>query len=141
MRNTNSPTLNIGRLLNSQGRDIHWLSQATGISVDKLHAVIVDGREPLMFEDAAVIADALDCDLPVLVHGNEEAAVGIPEIAAMLRMSNDSIYRMVRGGDLPGFKVRGVWRFFPSEVRAHVKAPKSDPWAQSARSRSRKRVA
>ena len=141
MRNTHLPAQQISRLLISQGHDLSWLSHTSGIDADKLHAVIVDGTEALTLEDAAVISDALGCDLPVLIYGSEEAAVGIPEIAVLLKMSTDSIYRLARGGDIPGFKVKGVWRFFPSEVKDHVKAPKTDPWAQSARSRSRKRVA
>lgn len=71
----------------------------------------------------------------------EEAAVGVAEIAVMLKASPTKIYEMVRRGDLPGFKLGGTWRFFPSEVKAHVRAPKTDPWAQSARSRARRRVA
>lgn len=141
MRNAQLPAHQISRTLVSQGRDYTWLASATGIDEDALREVIVDARTPLTFEHAALIADALNVDLPFLIHGTEEAAVGIPQIAAMLGVSNDTIYRMVRGGDIPGFKMKGVWRFFPSEVKAHVKAPKVDPWAQSARSRGRKRVA
>lgn len=138
---TSLPAQQISRLLVAQGRDFDWLAQASGIEAAKLRTVIVDGAEPLTFEDAAVLAEALGCDLPFLIHGTEEVAVGIPQIAVMLGVSQDTIYRMVRGGDIPGFKMKGVWRFFPSEVKAHVKAPKVDPWAQSARSRGRKRVA
>jgi excisionase family DNA binding protein len=141
MRTPALPAQQICRLLTSQGRDYDWLAQASGIPADKLHSVIVDGSQALTFEDAAVIADTLGCDLPFLIHGTEEVAVGIPQIASMLGVSTDTIYRMVRGGEIPGFKMKGVWRFFPSEVKQHVKAPKVDPWAQSARSRSRKRVA
>lgn len=121
------------------GRTYPSLAAETGISETRLRGIVENGRR-LSFEDAAVIADALGVDLTVLTHGNEENAVGIPEIAGLLKMSHDSIYRMARGGDIPGFKARGVWRFFPSKVVAHLEAPK-DPWAQSSRSRSRKRVA
>lgn len=72
---------------------------------------------------------------------NDEAAVGVREIALMLKASPEKVYQLVRRGEIPGFKLGGVWRFFPSEVREHVTAPKTDPWAQSARSRGRKRVA
>lgn len=141
MRTPALPAQQISRLLASQGRTCDWLAQASGIQADTLNAVIVDGSQPLTFEDAAVIADALGCDLPFLIHGTDEVAVGIPQIASMLGVSTDTIYRMARGGEIPGFKMKGVWRFFPSEVKAHVKGPKVDPWTQSARSRSRKRVA
>jgi excisionase family DNA binding protein len=141
MRHQSLPAQHISRLLASQGRDYDWLAQASGIDAEKLQTVIVDGVQPLTFEDAAVIAGALGCELPFLIHGTDEVAVGIPQIASLLGVSTDTIYRMAREGDIPGFKMKGVWRFFPSEVKAHVKAPKADPWAQSARSRSRKRVA
>jgi excisionase family DNA binding protein len=70
-----------------------------------------------------------------------ENMVGIPRIAQLLDKSPDTIYRMVHAGDIPGFKVGGEWRFFESAVIAHFQTPKSDPWAQSTRSRSRRRVA
>jgi excisionase family DNA binding protein len=81
----------------------------------------------------------------MIAPSGEEAAVDVAAIASMLGFSKDTIYRKVRGGEIPGFRLgdgpRAPWRFFPSEVKAHVKAPKADPWAQSARSRSRRRVA
>lgn len=68
-----------------------------------------------------------------------EVAVGGHEIARILGVSTDTVYRMVRSGDVPGFKVGGVWRFFPSKVTAHLERPKG-PWQQSTRSRARKRI-
>jgi len=141
MRTATAPAQQISRLLSAQGRDMEWLASATAIPVADLDSILLSGDKSLSLLNAAVIADALGCELPFLIHGNAETAVGIPQIAVMLGVSTDTVYRMVRSGDLPGFKLKGVWRFFPSEVKEHVKAGKSDPWQQSTRSRSRKRAA
>lgn len=69
-----------------------------------------------------------------------EQAVKLPEIAALIDASPEKVYRMAQRGEIPAFKVGREWRFFPSKVIAKLEAPR-DPWVQSARSRSRKRVA
>lgn len=71
--------------------------------------------------------------------GEHEAAVDVAEMARILRVSTDTVYRKVRTGDIPGFKLGGLWRFFPSEVNAYLERPR-DPWQQSSRSRARKRI-
>ncbi len=35
----------------------------------------------------------------------------IREVAALLKIGEKTAYTMVQAGDLPGFKVRGQWRF------------------------------
>lgn len=71
-----------------------------------------------------------------------EDAVGIPEIASMLNVSPDTIRRQAKAGDLPGFKVGRVWRFFPSKVRDHLEqAANRDPWAMPPASRRARRAA
>lgn len=141
VRNTTNPGQRIGTLLNLSGHDTKWLSVETGIAADKLTGILAGDSTALMLEDAAVIADALGVELPILISENVEEAVGIPQIARMLHISTDTVYRKARAGEIPGFKLGGLWRFFPSEVKEHIKAPKVDPWAQSARSLGRKRVA
>jgi excisionase family DNA binding protein len=140
VRNPTHPGQQIGSLLAQRGHDVKWLSGRTGIAPEDLHLLIEKDSKSLKFEDAAVIADALGVELPVLIHGNDEEAVGIPQIARLLRVSTDTVYRKARSGDIPGFKLGGLWRFFPSQVKEHMTKPKADPWAQSARSISRKRV-
>lgn len=71
---------------------------------------------------------------------SEEQAVGVPDIASKLRVSADTIYRLARRGDIPGFKVGAEWRFFPSKVIARLESPR-DPWAQPTRSITRRRAA
>jgi excisionase family DNA binding protein len=73
------------------------------------------------------------------VTGEHEAAVDVAEMARILGVSMDTVYRQVRAGDIPGFKLGGLWRFFPSKVVAHLERP-NDPWQQSNRSRGRRRI-
>ena len=70
-----------------------------------------------------------------------EVAVDAVEMARLLNVAPKTVVAMAKRGDIPGFKPARHWRFFPSEVVEHLKAPKTDPWAQSARSISRRRVA
>ncbi len=35
----------------------------------------------------------------------------IKEVAALLKIGDKTAYSMAQGGELPGFKVRGQWRF------------------------------
>lgn len=74
MRNQVSATERINRLLEQQERGYKWLHRQTGISYGRILRVLKHRRQPLTFEDAAVIADALGVDLPVLAYETEEAA-------------------------------------------------------------------
>lgn len=70
----------------------------------------------------------------------DEQAVNVAELATLLRLSTDKVYSMANAGEIPSFRAGRAWRFFPSVVKAHLAKPK-DRWAQSARSRGRKRAA
>ncbi len=70
---------------------------------------------------------------------DEEHAIGITELAAMLGVSTDTAYTLVRSGDVPAFRVGRLWRVWPTEVRAALAAP-ADSWARSGRSESRRRL-
>jgi len=63
-----------------------------------------------------------------------EAAVGVAEQALRLGVSKDTIYRLVRRGTIPGFKVGRDWRFFPSQVEQALSTP-VDLWAPPTRRR------
>lgn len=69
----------------------------------------------------------------------DETAVTVADIARLLRKSPDTIYRLARAGDIPGFKVGGEWRFLTSAVLDHLTRP-PEPFAQSQRSRQAKRI-
>lgn len=70
----------------------------------------------------------------------DEQAVGIAAIAVMLGVSKDTVYHRAQSGDLPGFKVGRVWRFWPSAVREAVSPKPIDSWAMPAASRRARRV-
>lgn len=65
-----------------------------------------------------------------------EQPVTVQELAAnILRVHPQTVYskattdRPAPAGCIPGFRVGRAWRFFPSEVRAHL-AEGTDPWAR-----------
>jgi excisionase family DNA binding protein len=39
-----------------------------------------------------------------------ESVLTVPEVAEILRVHSTTIYRLVKRGDLPGFKIGGNWR-------------------------------
>lgn len=74
----------------------------------------------------------------------EEQATPVPmltpsEVAAMLRLSVGSVYRMAQTAALPGHKVQGKWRFWEHEIRAAVNQA-ADPWRRSNQARARRRA-
>lgn len=44
----------------------------------------------------------------------------IDDVAEMLRLSRDTVYRLVQSGRLPGKKVGRAWRFAAEEIESHV---------------------
>ena len=44
----------------------------------------------------------------------------IREVAALLKIGEKTAYTMVKAGELPGFKVRGQWRFRRADVDAWI---------------------
>jgi excisionase family DNA binding protein len=39
------------------------------------------------------------------------------EVAALLQIDRETVYRMARRGELPAFKVSSRWRFLPSQLQ------------------------
>jgi excisionase family DNA binding protein len=62
-----------------------------------------------------------------------ENAVDVAGMAEILLCSEHTIYRLARGGAIPGVRVGRSWRFYPSEVKAKLSEP-VDPWKLSTRS-------
>ena len=67
-----------------------------------------------------------------------ERTVDVPQMAAILQRSEWTVRKLARNGDIPAFKVGHDWRFYPSDVRAHLTQPRR--WVQSNQSRGRKRA-
>ena len=50
------------------------------------------------------------------------------DVAALLQVDRETIYRMARRGELPAFKVSTRWRFLPSQLQR---------WMEDEQQRSR----
>lgn len=68
-----------------------------------------------------------------------EPFVGVEEVSAHLQESVATVQSWARQGKIPGVKPGKAWKFRLSEIDAHLSNP-SDPWAQSAQSRGRRRA-
>ena len=44
----------------------------------------------------------------------------IRDVATLLKIGEKTAYTMAQSGDLPGFKVRGQWRFRRSDIDAWI---------------------
>lgn len=124
----------IAARLTALGRDVHWLSEQTAITVETIERAAKD-IEALSLFDAVLIAVALQTSPPALVDGGD--TVTAQELAEQeLRCSVQQVYRMAREGDIPGTRVGRSWRFKVAEVREALKQAPVDLWAP----RSRKKV-
>jgi excisionase family DNA binding protein len=68
-----------------------------------------------------------------------ESWVDTLAVAEHLGTSVFTVRRLAQAGDIPGTKIRNEWRFQISAIDAHMTA-KPDPWAQSNKSRGRRRL-
>lgn len=72
--------------------------------------------------------------------GFEEAGLSplltIDEVIAWLRISKSTLYRAIRAGQLPAFKVLGVWRIDRRDIEAFIQERKSQQPRPSQRSLS-----
>lgn len=51
---------------------------------------------------------------------SDDAILTIPEVAALLRISEKSAYKLAQAGELPGFKVGNQRRFRRAELDAWI---------------------
>ena len=59
----------------------------------------------------------------------DDEILTIREVAALLKIGEKTAYTMAQSGELPGFKVRGQWRFRRSDIDEwiHRRVGKSGP--------------
>ena len=55
-------------------------------------------------------------------HLNADPAMTVSDAAVYLNVNEKTLYRLAQGGDLPGFKVAGAWRFRPEHLELWVEA-------------------
>lgn len=71
---------------------------------------------------------------------NADKFVTAKELAALLRKSTRTIYRMTHDDEIPSLKVGREYLYDPKAVVEKLAAP-APSWSQSRRSTARKRVA
>lgn len=49
----------------------------------------------------------------------------IKDVANLLKVGEKTIYSMVQAGELPGFKVRGQWRFVKKDIDDWIEKQKT----------------
>lgn len=58
----------------------------------------------------------------VIMMPDSDEILTIREVASLLKIGAKTAYTMVQSGELPGFKVRGQWRFRRSDIRAWIES-------------------
>ena len=53
-----------------------------------------------------------------------EKPIGTKAVAEMLGVIPRTVVRLVERGDIPGFKVGDVWRFYRSEIKQYIQNQK-----------------
>ena len=53
-----------------------------------------------------------------------EKPIGTNAVAEMLGVIPRTVVRLVERGDIPGFKVGDVWRFYRSEIKHYIQNQK-----------------
>ncbi|WP_407642413.1 helix-turn-helix domain-containing protein [Caballeronia arvi] len=51
----------------------------------------------------------------------------IPEVAALLRVAEKTVYTLAQRGEIPAFKVGGQWRFSRSAIQAWIDSHNRTP--------------
>ncbi|EMD9442891.1 helix-turn-helix domain-containing protein [Burkholderia cepacia] len=51
-------------------------------------------------------------------------ALTVSQVANLLNVNERTVYRMAQRGELPAFKVAGIWRFLDSDIVAWVEQQK-----------------
>lgn len=72
-----------------------------------------------------------------------EQALDVAGMAALLRVSPDTVRRYAKNGTIPSFRIGSKLRFYPSSVEQKFRetVETADPWARSPQSRARRRRA
>lgn len=58
--------------------------------------------------------------------GSTAPALTVKQVAERLSVNNRTVYRLAQAGDLPGFKVAGIWRFLEVDINAWIDQQKSE---------------
>lgn len=62
---------------------------------------------------------------------SSEGVLTLAEVAAYLKVTERTIYRLAGAKKIPAFKVGGVWRFQKQELESWIAAKTSNPARQT----------
>jgi excisionase family DNA binding protein len=55
----------------------------------------------------------------------------VKQVEKKLMLSERTIFRLIKSGDLKGFKVGREWRFEESDIDAYIQAQKAKTWREA----------
>lgn len=55
----------------------------------------------------------------------EDPILTLPEVAALLKVAEKTVYTMAQRGQIPAFKVRGQWRFKRDDIERWIDEQKA----------------
>lgn len=55
----------------------------------------------------------------------QDTLLTLREVAALLKVADKTVYTTVQRRELPGFKVRGGWRFKPADLNQWIEERKA----------------
>lgn len=55
----------------------------------------------------------------------DNSVLTVREVAALLRVDEKTVYRLVKKRELPGFKVAGAWRFKRDDIESWIEKQKA----------------
>ena len=55
----------------------------------------------------------------------DNSVLTVKEVAALLRVDEKTVYRLVKKRELPGFKVAGAWRFKSDDIESWIEKQKA----------------
>ncbi len=66
---------------------------------------------------------------------NQDEILTLQEVAAYLKLTDKSIYRLAQSGRIPAFKAGGAWRFRLSDIEEWIVANMNTPPQRKAKGR------
>lgn len=108
------------------------------IQIDGVGADVCDqcGEKYYSQEDAKVmqhIAEALSDSTQLIKTQGTEVILNITETANILKVSNQSVYNMIKDGRIRAKKIGREWRFLKSEIEAMIRPNEPAKYLYAAR--------
>jgi len=79
----------------------------------KCNEVVLEGKDALMLQKLSKSLAGMECE-------QKPDILNLTEVADLLRVSNQTIYNMIRDGRLKAYKFGREWRFFRKDVESFM---------------------